>query len=95
MDERNKSYEKEIHNIIMENRSKLEISAVNEVISFDENIIILDTAMGVVEVTGEELHINQLDVKTGELTVTGEVYGIKYNDNASKNQGSFISKLFK
>ena len=79
----------------MENRSKLEISAVNEVISFDENVILLDTAMGVIEVTGEDLHINQLDVKTGELTVMGEVYGIKYNDNASKNQGSFISKLFK
>ncbi|MBQ2676344.1 MAG: sporulation protein YabP [Clostridia bacterium] len=82
------------HNLIMENRAKLNITGVSQVDSFDEQTVVLITDMGELTVKGSNLHISQLNVDTGELNIDGSIYGLVYADsNASR--GGFLTRLFK
>lgn len=81
------------HNVILENRSKLSVSGVEDVESFDDNIIVIVTSQGVLTVKGLEMHIDKLNLENGELSLEGEIQAMEYDDNA-KSRGGFLSKLF-
>lgn len=84
------------HNVIMEDRNTLSISGVEDIESFDENIIILYTNAGELTVRGENLHISTLNVDTGELNLDGKIYALIYSQQATpKGKGSVFSKIFK
>ena len=48
------------HKVILENRSRGTITGIQEVVSFDENQIVLDTDMGLLTVKGKNLHVSRL-----------------------------------
>jgi sporulation protein YabP len=81
------------HNIILENRERLSVSGVEEVDSFDERQIIMRTSRGILLLRGSDLHIDKLTLETGELTVTGLVTELGYEETMSR--GSLWSRLFK
>ena len=83
------------HNLILEARSRLTVSGVSDMDSFDEQTIVLFTEMGELTVKGEELHINKLNVDTGELTLEGQVHTLVYNDDSNRRQQGFWSRLFR
>ena len=89
----NNSALKTIHNIIMENREKLSISGVKRGENFDDNIIILNTQMGQMTIKGENLHISKMDVDTGNLAVSGNFYGLIYNETIKGT--SLVKRIFK
>lgn len=78
-----------LHNIIMENREKISMSGIKKVDNFDDQTIILLTEMGELTIKGENLHISKMDVDTGDLKVTGKIYGLIYNET---QKGSSIFK---
>jgi sporulation protein YabP len=82
------------HNIIMENRRNLTISGVMDIDSFDEETVVLFTEEGELTVKGVNLHINKIDVDTGDLLMEGEVDSLTYADNQSQKGGLF-SRLFR
>lgn len=82
------------HNIILEERERIKITAVSDVESFDENEIILYTSEGGIVLIGEGLKINRLSVETGEIEIEGFINEIKYT-NEAKSGGGFWSKIFK
>lgn len=86
-----------IQNIILENRQKLSISGVLDVLSFDDQVVILETELGLLTVKGENLRINKLSIDTSEVIVEGDISSLTYSDtkNVEKNKGSLISKIFK
>jgi len=84
---------KTIHNVIMENREKISISGVKKTENFDDKIIVLDTQMGQMTIKGDNLHISKMDIDTGNLSVTGNIYGLIYNE--TNNSNSFIKRIFK
>lgn len=85
-----------IQNIILENRGKLSLSGILDVLSFDDQIIILETELGMLTVKGEDLRINKLSIDTSEVVVEGEISSLAYNDKElEKKSGSFLSKIFK
>ena len=45
-------------------------------------------------VHGSGLHINKIDVDTGELTLEGEVTGMTYNDN-QPYRGGLFARMFR
>ena len=49
-----------MQNLVLENREKLSISGVNDVLSFDDQIVILETGLGLLTIKGENLRINKL-----------------------------------
>lgn len=91
----NKSIET-IQNIVLENRSKLSISGVKDVFSFDDQMVILETELGMLTVKGENLRINKLSLDTTEVIIEGTISGLSYSEkNSSKTSGNIISKIFK
>ena len=83
-------------NLILENRNKLTISGVLDVLSFDDQIVIVETELGLLTVKGDNLRINKLNIDTSEVIVEGEVISLTYNqkDNDKKGEG-FLGKIFK
>lgn len=81
------------HNIILENRKKINISGINRVDNFNENEIILLTELGELTVKGSELHISKMDVDSGDVVIDGNIIGLIYNEK--ENNYSFFKRLFK
>jgi sporulation protein YabP len=81
------------HNLILEDRSRLSVTGVEDVDSFDEQRIILKTAKGALIIRGGELHIDKLSLETGELAVSGLITDLGYEETAPG--GSLWSRLFK
>lgn len=83
-------------NIILENRKKLVLTGVEEVISFDDEKILLNTKLGFLTIKGSDLKMNKLDVQNGDVIIVGNVSSIVYSSKeAKKEKESIISKLFK
>lgn len=80
------------HSIILEGRAKMAVSGVEEVESFDENEIVMQTVQGNLRVQGSDLHVDKLDLVSGELTVTGLVTALDYTEVAPS--GSLWARLF-
>lgn len=79
------------HKLTMEERSRLWMSGVEEVESFDEGQVAVRTAMGLLFVRGEDLRVDKLEKTSGELTVSGTVTGLDYADDGPK--GGFWARL--
>ena len=64
------------HSLILENRKMLTATGVSNVDSFNEQEIVAYTDLGELIVRGSKLHINKLNIETGELTIDGEVVSL-------------------
>lgn len=97
IDERKTISTSVIQNLILENRGKLSISGVLDVLSFDDQVVIVETELGLLTIKGENLRINKLSIDTSEVIVEGDIFSLAYSDNnsAEKNKGSLMSKIFK
>lgn len=80
------------HHLVLEQRSHLVISAVEEVHRFDEETIVLTTAMGGLEIQGEDLHIEKLSLDGGELHVDGTINALIY-DTGEREEPGFLRRL--
>ncbi len=83
------------HGLILENRSRLSLTGITDVDKFDEREISLFTQLGELTIRGENLHINEMSVESGNLSVEGDICGIVYGDRNSKKKLSLIGKIFK
>lgn len=95
IDERKSLNNPVIQNIILENREKLSISGVLDVLSFDDQVVIVETELGLLNVKGENLRINKLSLDTSEVVVEGEVYNLSYSEKNVDKKSSLMSKIFK
>ena len=85
-----------IQNLILENRGKLSISGVLDVLSFDDQVVMVETELGLLTVKGENLRINKLSIDTSEVMVEGTLSLLSYsNKESEKEKTSFMSKIFK
>ena len=85
------------HRLMMQNRSALSITGIRDVVSFDENQVILDTDMGLLTMKGKELHVSRLTLGKGEVDVDGSVDSLVYSSNEAyhKSGESIFSRLFR
>ena len=96
MEERKNMNTNIVQNLILENRNRLNISGVLDVLSFDDQIIIVETELGMLTVKGDNLRINKLSIDTSEVIVEGEVISLIYsNKDLDKKGESFLGKIFK
>lgn len=85
-----------IQNLILENREKLSISGVLDVLSFDDQIVIVETELGLLTIKGENLRISKLSIDTSEVVVEGEIYNLSYSENdTNKKSTGIFNKIFK
>ncbi|MGL5647360.1 MAG: sporulation protein YabP [Clostridium sp.] len=78
--------------IELENRRKMTLTGVNEVLSFNEEKIILNTVLGKMSIKGQGLKVNRLDVKNGDVIVEGYVSSMIYTNNKNTKR-KFINIL--
>jgi sporulation protein YabP len=85
-----------VQNLILENRNKLSISGVLDVLSFDDQIIIIETELDLLTVKGENLKINKLSIDTAEVIIEGDINSLTYsNKNLDKKSEGLFGKIFK
>ena len=82
------------HQVILKQREKVVISGTAEVDSFDEHRVVLITDLGVLVIKGTGLHIQSLNVESGDVSVMGRIEALEYIE-AQPQGGSFWGKLFK
>ena len=85
------------HKLILSNRSSGAIIGVVDVLSFDINEILLETAIGMLMIKGSDLHVNRLNLEKGEVDIAGKIDSMTYSDASgySKTGESFLGRLFK
>ncbi len=86
-----------IQNLILENREKLTITGVVDVLSFDDQIVIVETQLGLLTVKGEDLRINKLSIDSLEVIIEGQIFSLGYSDDdiRKKSSSSLLGKIFK
>lgn len=84
------------HKVMIDDRKRLTVSAVDDIESFDEEKVVILCDMGTMTVTGSDFKINRLNVEDGQLVIEGEIDEIQYSDRMTeKSGGGFFGKLFR
>jgi len=85
------------HHFELISRSELRVYGVNDVHSFNDEGILLESTMGLLTVGGNNLRITKLNLEQGEVCLRGEINTLVYNDNISSvgNGRGLMSKLFR
>ena len=90
------SEDKNAHAFAVNERTHVEIRGMTEVISFDENAVVLSTTSGNMSIEGSGLKVNILDVKEGNVSVDGHIDCIYYFDPTSKQvTRGWFGRLFR
>lgn len=83
------------HNAILENRKNLLLTGVTDVESFDERTVSLYTQLGELTVQGRQLHVNGMNLETGEVIIEGDVWALCYGERDKRGPLSLLGKLFR
>lgn len=81
------------HTLMLDTQGRLSLTGVVDVTSFDETLVALETSRGMLAVRGEGLHVERLSLENGELTLTGEVRAMEYDDNLM-TRGGILARFF-
>lgn len=79
------------HKLTLNERSKLTMTGVTEVVSFDEDAVVLRTGFGTLVIQGKQLSLKTLSPEGGQVTVTGTVSALIYEQN---RPAGFFRRLF-
>lgn len=79
--------------VLINNKSNITLNGVNNVSSFDESYITLETEQGKISVEGSTLKIENLSKQDGEIYVTGNITAVIFEEEKATRGG--FKKLFK
>ncbi len=86
------------HTLRLIGRERLEVRGVTDVISFDEQAVVLNTVCGTLSVEGDALHIHVLNIDEGIVAMDGRVDSVVYSETERDDKGGkagFFGKLFR
>ena len=66
------------HTLTLEERERMRVSGVEELVRFDEELIVVRTVRGELSIHGHALGVDELDKTGGELRLSGEVDELIY-----------------
>lgn len=84
-----------VHSITISERKAVSITGVKKIDSFDHKEFLLDTIMGFIHVTGNELSIGTMNMDTGSLLIKGTIETVSYVGKVKDSKDTFLKKLFK
>jgi len=85
-----------MHNLIMENRAKLNLTGVKDIHSFDDEVVLIETELGILTIKGLDLKMNKLNLDNSELSIEGKIIALVYSENeVGKKGGGMLGKIFK
>ena len=68
------------HKLSLDERSRLTMTGVTEVVSFGEDSVVLRTALGTLVVQGSDLKLKTLSLDGGQVAVDGSISGLNYEE---------------
>ena len=83
------------HNVIMENRTRVNITGVLDIHSFDDELILAETEEGILTLKGNELKMNKLNLDNNELMVEGKIIALIYSETEQGKKNGMFGKIFK
>lgn len=81
-------------NIFIENRERIDVTGVIDVISFDDNFVEAETELGNFLIRGENLKIEKLNLEEKELALTGYILSCEYAE-VKKSGKNIFTRMFK
>lgn len=93
MEDKNKTFKEQ--NIVIQNREKAVVTGVEDIHSFDDELVIVQTDLGILTIKGENLKMNKLNLENNELIIEGRTSAIAYSDAAQNKKQGLMNKLFK
>lgn len=70
--------------LTLTNRERIRTTGVQQVVSFDEQEIVLETGIGNLILKGDGMHITHLDLTSGELIVEGLITSLEFSEERGK-----------
>lgn len=80
------------HKLVLNERKMLTMTGVTEVVSFEEDGVILKTTLGTLLIQGRGLKLRTLSPEGGQVEVTGTVSGLSYEE--PRQSGGWVRRLF-
>lgn len=80
------------HQLILQDRKRMELSGVIDVENFDETTINCRTSLGRLTVCGNHLHVHRLDLDGTALSIEGSIDSVTYTD---VRKGGLLGRLFR
>ena len=68
------------HKLQLSERKMLTMTGVTEVVSFDENAVVLQTSLGLLIVQGQQLSLKNLSLEGGQVAVEGMISALAYEE---------------
>ena len=81
------------HKLTLNERKSLTLNGVTEVVSFDDESVVLKTAMGILTVHGQGLQLKNLSLDGGQVAVDGSVAALIYEE--PRPERSWLGRLFR
>lgn len=80
------------HKLTLNERKNLTMTGVTEVVSFDENAVVLRTGLGNLLIQGKDLQLKSLSPEGGQVSVIGHIAALVYEE--PRPAGGFWRRLF-
>lgn len=68
------------HTVYMQNRDTMEIGGIKDVGAFNEEEITATSDWGDVVIKGNNMHVDELSLETGNLKISGKISAFIYHD---------------
>ena len=72
------------HKLTLDERQKLTMTGVTEVVSFDDTTVVMRTALGTLEGLGQELKLKTRSLDGGQVAVDGHISALYYEEPREK-----------
>ena len=79
------------HKVTLSDRKKLMVTGVDEVVSFDDTTVQMETSLGSLTVYGQQLRLKNLSPEAGQLELIGEVEAMVYEQ--PRRKGGWFSRI--
>lgn len=81
------------HKLTLNERKNFTLTGTAEVITFDESTVVLKTALGILNIQGQNLHLKNLSPENGQVVIEGQITALFYEE--PRAAGGLLHKLFR
>lgn len=64
----------------LQERNKLTMTGVCEVVRFEENLVVLQTSLGLLNIHGQDLQLKNLSLEGGQAAVDGQISALIFEE---------------
>jgi len=79
--------------VLLEERNRLTLTGVLEIKSFQESSAEFETCGGTLQITGEGIHMERLDLDRGEVELKGSFISLYYPEEMKDKSRSFWGRI--